>query len=52
MSNTTNELAYQPIQLVTEWGYEYFYRCKKCGALVDHVGLHEQFHDSIKAVHE
>lgn len=41
------EVRWKMITLTTDWGYEDFFRCPECRAIVDNQTEHMNWHDQL-----
>jgi len=39
-----NEPDMREVRLMTDWGYELFYECTECGAVVRNASTHMEYH--------
>jgi len=42
-------VVYSLVEVSTVWGYENFYLCPQCSALVRDTDVHQEWHDGIAA---
>lgn len=43
------EQEFIPVQLTTDWGFEYFYKCPTCAAIVNDIEPHKRWHEKLRA---